>query len=83
MAKQDVITKLGKPYKEDYHYTEDSVFIDNLYYKENLWLHGHYYITTILEFKNNILTETKQTPDVPENSTNEEFNKINRSPIIK
>lgn len=82
MTKESVITSLGKPYKEDYHYEADNTFIEDLYYKEYLWLHRGYWITTILVFKNNILISTKQTQDVPSN-TQGEYDKINVSPIIQ
>lgn len=65
MSKEQIINKLGKPYKNSYYYDKDSSYVENLFYKETLWNQKYYTVTSIIELKNNKVFKIKDGGDVP------------------
>lgn len=67
MTKSEVISLLGKPYKSAFMHEKDSSFLEKLYYKEVLWNGTHYFVNSILSFKDQRLLSLKQGREYPLN----------------
>lgn len=55
LSKEEVIALCGKPYKEAFNYTEDKILVEQLYYKEELFVNKWVEVTTILHFEDSKL----------------------------
>lgn len=63
MTKEEVIAILGKPYKVSFKENDQGVFCEEMYYKEQLWNAGYYWITSVLQMENNKLVLLKQNEE--------------------
>ncbi len=60
MTKAEVTSLHGKPYKESFNYDANKVLHEDLYYKENIYIHKWYEITSVLHFENTKLVSMEQ-----------------------
>jgi len=66
MTKEEIIAKLGKPYKSSFYVAKDSTLYETLYYKELLTkMSGQSSLISALKFRNNILFSLDQNHEYP------------------